>query len=495
MTDLEKLSIGLDAYTVNGADEMSSTDLQELQKALEAGAITGRETADLTTASGAPLKVESLENTLKIITFKESDIVFWKTIPKLPAYNTVEEYNQLVSYGTDRGGFTNEGELPEEEDSTYVRRAQLVKFMGVTKSVTHAMQLVNTHIGNIIQREVTNGTLWLLRKVDTALTSANSGIVPQEFNGLYKQHFDGFGGTLADYHASEVIVDLRGKRLNEGAIEDAALGIIENFGYGDLLMAPPVVLSDFVKEFHESKLIQPNTAQVTGGVMGQVVKQFASQFGMIELGWDRFMKAPAPRKISSGATHAKAPNAVTPDGVTPQAVVTDTTSKFLSDYAGDYWFAVAAVNRYGESDLVALSANKLSVAATEAANLKFADGGGTYPATGYVIYRTEKNPTAAQSATYFYPVVFLSTAELASGYDGGAASIVRDKNRTIAGTNSALLIENSIEIYSFKQLAPLMKMDLAILSPAIRFMILLYGTPQLYAPKKMVKFTNIGRSA
>ena len=40
-----------------------------------------------------------------------------------------------------------------------------------------------------------------------------------------------------------------------------------------------------------------------------------------------------------------------------------------------------------------------------------------------------------------------------------------------------------------------MKMDLAILSPAYRFMVLLYGTPFLYAPKKMVRLINIGRAS
>jgi hypothetical protein len=47
-------------------------------------------------------------------------------------------------------------------------------------------------------------------------------------------------------------------------------------------------------------------------------------------------------------------------------------------------------------------------------------------------------------------------------------------------------------IASFKQLAPMMKMDLAVLGPAIRWMILLYGTFVLYQPKKWAKIINIG---
>jgi hypothetical protein len=39
----------------------------------------------------------------------------------------------------------------------------------------------------------------------------------------------------------------------------------------------------------------------------------------------------------------------------------------------------------------------------------------------------------------------------------------------------------------------MMKMDLAVLSPAYRWMILLYGTPILFAPKKWIRMINIGR--
>src|ERR1051325_2981465 len=83
----------------------SAQDLDDLNKALSAGSTTGRDTTNLTTASGAPLKVESLEKTLKILTYNSQDVTFWKNIPRSPAFNTVEEYNQLTSYGVNRGGF------------------------------------------------------------------------------------------------------------------------------------------------------------------------------------------------------------------------------------------------------------------------------------------------------------------------------------------------------------------------------------------------------
>jgi|SRR5690554_3614877 len=461
----------------------------ELSKALEAGSITGRETTGMTTASGAPLKVESLEKSLKVITFTESDIKMWKRIPKSPAFNTVEEYLQLDSYGADRGGFNNEGELPEEEDSTYIRKAELVKFLGVTKSVTHPMTLVKNHIGNAVQRETTNGIQWILRKANKGLFSSNSDIVTQEWNGLYTQHHKNGGyATLDAYQKNNsLVIDMRGKRLTEGAIENGALEIIRNYGHANLLIGPPSVLSNFVANFHDKKLISPNSPQVTAGVMGQAVNRFASQFGEIELDYDIFATKGHPKLVSAGATSNKAPSA--PTSVSGTAS-TNVLSQFTTADAGDYIYAVAAKNRYGESALTQITAGAITVAAGETVDLEFTNSGGSYPATGFVIYRSKVDDTSATAN--LFPLIEISVEQLAQGYDGLAAGHVADNNRWLPETEEAMLLQNDSQIYEFKQLAPLMKMPLAQLSPAQRFMVLLYGTPILYQPKKMVRFINIG---
>jgi hypothetical protein len=492
MIQLSNYQLGLtDQVTFGG--QTTAEELDNLNKALSAGSITGRETTNLTTASGSPLKVESLEKTLKTLTFSEQDVKFWKQIPKAPAFNTVEEYNQLTSYGQDRGGFYSEGETPAFEDSTYVRRAQLVKYLGVTKSVTHPMTLVNTMIGSAIDQEARNGTMWILRKLDRALFTGNSANVPEEFNGLFTQHAqnDAFL-TLNDYFNSEVVVDCRGLALTEANIEDAANGIIQNFGIGTQLYAPPKVLSDFVKNFYGNKFIQPNTAGLTAGVMGQAVKSFESQFGNIGLNHDIFMNQSPSKTNTSAATSANAPGAPTADGTTPAAAVaSDASGKFDAGAfgSGNYIYAVSGVNKYGESALTVLGA-VTTIVTGGAADLKFTSGGGTFPATSYTIYRSQKGAASAGAAT-FYPLFTISTAQVTAGYDGAAAGLVRDRNRFIGNTNQAMLIQESQEILCFKQLAPLMKMDLAITGPAFNFMVLMYGTPFLYAPKKMVRFINI----
>jgi hypothetical protein len=494
---MERLSINLSDYGYAQNQDglhmgmVGMENVAALNKALEAEQITGRDTTNLTNASGAPLKVESLEKTLKHLTFRESDIRLWKDLPKKPAYNTVEEYNQQTSYGQNRGGWNREGELPEEEDSIFVRRAQLVKYLGVTKSVTHQMTLVNTMVGSVMERTIKDGTMWILRTLNQGLYFGNEKIVPEQFNGFLAQQMQSDAwGSYDEYMSSEHVVDLRGHVLTEDAIETAANSIVENYGLGTQIYGAPAVLSNFVKNFYGNKFIQPNTAALSAGVMGQKVVAFDSQFGQIGLNHDVFFKKLPSKTSSSAATSAKAPATPTWDGTTPIAIVSNAAgSKFKTGDAGNVYYAVSAINRYGESALAIYSTAPAAIVANCAVDLKFADGSGTYATTAYRIYRTKVGGSASGE---FYPLFEVSVAELTAGYNGASAGLVRDKNHFLPDCEQAMLVQFDNEVVEFAQLAPLMKMDLAVLSPAFRFMILLYGTPFLYAPKKMVRFVNIG---
>lgn len=496
---MENLSINLSDYGYAAQQDgfhsgmQSSESVDQLNKALSAEQITGRETTNLTDASGSPLKVESLEKTLKHITFRESDIRLWKNLPKKAAYNTVEEYNQQTSYGANRGGWNREGELPEEEDSIFVRRAQLVKYLGVTKSVTHQMTLVNTMIGSVMERTIKDGTLWILRTLNQGLYFGNEKHVPEQFNGfLAQQQQSDAWASYADYMDSEMIVDCRGYALTEEAIEDASNSIVENYGLGNQIYGPPAVLSSFVKNFYGNKFIVPNTPSLSDGIMGQRVQAFDSQFGQIGLNHDIFFKKLPAKGASSEANSTKAATKPVLDETTPTKVETDISgSKFQSVDAGNVYYAVSAVNRFGESDL-SISTTAVAAVANGAVDLKFTDGGGINKATSYRIYRTKVGGSATG---LFYPLFDISLDDLSRGYDGANAGSVRDMNRFLPDTDQSALFQFDNEVIEFAQLAPLMKMDLAVLSPAFRFMVLLYGTPFLYAPKKMVRFINIGKAA
>lgn len=487
---MDRLSINLADYSNSGNGYGVSTqeNVDALNKALQAGQITGRDTADSFDASGSPLKVESLEKTLKHLTFRESDITFWKDIPKKPAYNTVVEFNQQVSYGQDRGGFYNEGELPDEEDSVYVRRAQFTKYLGVTKSVTHQMTLVNTMVGNQIQKAIKDGTLWILRKLDQSLFFGNDKLVSLEFNGfLAQQEFSDSWADRNSYWNSEHVIDMRGKSLSEEAIESAANVIVENFGLATQLYGAPSILSGFVKQFYGNKFIMPNTQALNNGVMGQRVQQFESQFGPIGLRQDIFFKKKPAKDGKSPATADKAPQKPTVTATAVEAVVAN--SKWATEDAGNVYYAVSAFNSKGESQLTIVE-TPVAVVANGAADIKItAAVGDSHPATAYRIYRTV---AGGDKTGPFYPIMDVSLDDVTRGLDGATAGNVRDLNRFLPNCDQAMVMQFDDEVLEFAQLAPLMKMDLAMLAPAYRFMVLLYGTPLLYAPKKMVRIINIG---
>jgi len=124
--------IGWDHYDgVQGFGSGSMKDVGDLAKALRAGA----DIANPGAASGVgfPLRIESLERTMKLTTFRAQDIVFWKDVPKAAATQTIEEFNRLTSYGDEEGIFIGEGDLPREDDSTYERAYTVIKFLGTTR--------------------------------------------------------------------------------------------------------------------------------------------------------------------------------------------------------------------------------------------------------------------------------------------------------------------------------------------------------------------------
>lgn len=469
----------------------------ELQKAMQAGNITGRDTDGLPLTQ-EPLKAESLERTLKLLEFRIQDIKLWNALPKLTAYNTVEEFLQLSSYGTQRGGFYDEGELSDVEDSTYIRRSELVKYMQVTGEVTMQAQMVRSFI-DAMRKETENKMMWILRLANKSLTKADSDIIPQEFNSLYKQHASiGAGGeflyaTFEEYYNSNTLIDLRGASLKQENVEDGAVTVDDNFGSANTIFAPTTVISALAQDYYADQRILMN-GNGFKGTIGTVPKAISTTLGDINLMSDKFMKADAAKTSANPATSTKAPAAPTVSAV---AVAADTLSKYNTGNPtteiGDCFYAVSAINRYGESNL-AIDSTVITLAPAFGVDLTFVAGAGAYQPTGYVIYRTKLTAQGTPAGLTFYPVFKVSAAQLAAGFNGGSAGDIRDLGYYLPDTEQCFITQMDEEVMSFKQLAPISKLDLAVLSMSRRFITFLFGTPQLYAPKKKIRYINVSKT-
>lgn len=467
------------------------TNEAELLKAMQAGQITGRDTTGLSLTQ-EPLKVESLENTIRLLESRTQDIKLFNAIPKLVAHNTVEEYLQLASYGSQVGGFYGEGALSDVQDSTYIRRAEKVKYIQVTGEVTLQAQMVKSFVDAYTQ-EVKNKAMWVMRKANSALTKGDSNVIPDEFNSLYKQHAavgatsDFLYSTFEAYYNSGVVIDKRGKSLTQGDVEDGAVRVDANFGNVDTLFAPTAVLSALTKDYYEvQRIMQGGNATRMG--TGQV-KAISTTLGDVNIATDKFMAKNPPKRLATPADSTKAPTAPASLAV---AVAADTLSKYVVAEAGNCLYAVSAINNFGESAITVYN-TPVAISAGNASDLTITAGNGAIAGTGYVIYRTKIGQTTAATADFF-PIFKVSNADVAAGFNGGAAGVVRDRGYFLPDTEEAFVVEMSDEVLSLKQLAPLSKLDLAVISMSRRFISFMFATPILYTPKKVVRYINVSRT-
>jgi hypothetical protein len=457
----------------DGFGRATMDDVRQLRKALNAGdAITSADANAAGTESGFALRVESLERTLKNTTYRMEHIKLWKSIPKIAAFNTVEEYNQITEYGAGaQGAFMAEGALPSETDASYDRKYAVVKFLGTTRIVSHVMSLVKPAHGNVIAQETVAGTMYLLRQLEKSLFTGDSSIDELEF--------DGFDKLITDGAPADHIIDLRGAPLSEDNLIDAAL-TVQNapaFGIPTDLYINPAVKSDLVKSFFPKA--RYDLTQKRDGMIGLDIDGFTSPAGDVRFNSDVFIDdggvAPA---ADAGATAPGAPTwTIQPNmGVGAAALWAVGTGDHDQ---GDYYWAVSACNSGGSA--AAVESNQLTVNSANEVEMEVTRGTGT--TTYYKLYRTLRGGASGTSR-------FIKRVASA-----GAATPIVDDNTRLPRTTSGYLFQQDASNMSFAQLAPMVKVPLATINSSIRWMQLIYGTPKLYTPRHNVIFRNIGRTA
>jgi hypothetical protein len=442
---------------LQGFGTSTMQQVQDLQKALTAG------TQNPPTSGGNALRVESLEESLKVLTYTDRHLKLWPKIFKSPAYSTVEEYNQLEKYGNDDyGAFLREGELPVGNDSTYTRRTQLIKFMGTTREITHPATLVHPAHGDLIALENQNGILWLLRQVEKFLFSGNSDLAAsgegEQWDGLDK---------LIDTDSK---LDLEGAPTQEGDYEEVTNLLAENFAFPTDCFLGFRPMSDLVKTLYPRHRVE--LPADPSGRIGQSVNSITTQAGLLAFQPNVFLTRPALSSASS-----RGPSSMLPDvPVLSVAAATGTAGQFDKSQGADdakYAYRVSASNRFGES---ACTAGVLSgsltgpnaalgqgfpVTVTNAASI-------TNPPEFINIYRTLALPssTAAAPSTDASYSLIEKVKVLTQAAGAVCVSSRADNNITMPFTEVAYVGELSPQVISFRQLAPLMKIDLAVLAPS-----------------------------
>lgn len=487
--------VGLQHYEnlgLNGFGTSSMEEMNELQKALSAG----YEANPALMTGGSALRVESLEESLKILTYTDRHIRFWRDVPKTPAYSTVEEYNQQESYGNDFfGAFVREGELPLANDSVYRRRTALVKFIGTTREITHPATLIHPAHGDLIAKENESGILWLLRQIEIALFHGSSTLAAMGGEG---EQWDGMDNLIA----GDMFVDLEGAPPQEGDFEEISNLLALNYAYPTDCYMGYTPLSDLVKTMYPRHRI--NLPPPTDGQIGQAINSIVTQAGVLRLNAARFLERPptAPDAARGPATHVPTP----PASITPTSAAGNGVGEFDKSQGAldaQYAYVVTAANRFGESSptaptLVSAAITAAQAAAGQEVQLRVQNAASVAsPPEYFNVYRTVALDSTAAAPTNMsaYSLIMQIPAESQAnnGLTPVTAGTIADINRVMPFTEQLYVGELDQAVLTFRQLAPLMKLDLAVLAPAYRWMILLYGVLILFAPRKWARMINIGR--
>jgi hypothetical protein len=443
------------------------------------------------TSGADALRMESLENTLHVVTYSLKNIKLWPDIPKKPAFSTVESYDQLTSYGDGAGIFNAGGQLPLTQDSTYLRKIQQVKFTGIVGEVTHPTTLVNTPFGDLIGLETQNKAIRLVQGIETALFNGRSDINALEWDGLYKQLLDGVYGTTSTpvfdpwnnppvQPNNSVVVDLRGGSLTEDLVEYGANHILEAYDEPTDMYLTTRARSDLTKQMYPRERIALPVPTDSGKV-GYAVKMIETSAGDVKLNSDVFLRPGylGVKTAPAAATSTQAPTAPT---AVSTAAASDGSGQsiFSSADAATYIYTVTAINQYGES--TGFTTGGVAVTAGQKVTLTITDGGGTYPSTGYKIYRTAVGAPASQG-----PIVLTTLPRTTLAGTG----VFVDYNFYLPGCSRAYLIPKNDRFFAFKQLCPMVRIPLATIAISVRWAQMLYGTPCVYAPQRGIVYINV----
>ncbi len=475
---------------LQGLDQglVSQADIENLNKAITAGYGGAGKPTDLT--YGGVLQAESLEATLKSVTFDMKNLKMWPAISVDKAYNLFEQYNRLISYGSDSAPYIGEGGAPIEEDSTYVRDGQKIVFFGTRRKVSHQMTLVRTTVGDIVAQQAKEGTMHLLKNVEREmywghahflgqLDGSNSGSpadLPTNsiaMSGLLQQLKKGDSDVLqrsGDFEgygdAQSIAQDLGGNVIAQDDIERLAVIALENFGSPSELHIEPAALSAFVKQFYPQFRSAPGLSSQT---VGYDVSKMTTTAGTVDFKPNLFLRPRAGARALSVSALAPQPGSF--------AVASAAAGTGSALAAGTYQIKVTLVNDAGESIPVQGAA-------------------ATIASAGQNIDITVSNMPAGVKYMKVYlsaPGGAVGTEKFAGNFANKGNGTYRLAGRKQAGLGEAFLLDMSAECMKFKQLAPLSKINFAIVTTALEFAIVMYGALFVYTPRFNCLFENVGK--
>ena len=453
-------------YTMKQADKAS----EEASKALapDAGAGTVGYNVNPNDMNGftTPLRIESLDDQVKQLTFGTEQFVFFNQISKRPARSSVEQYVTYDRHGEIGHSMASaEGGISKITSQSYGRHTINMKYLTTARQVTVQAGMANA-ITDPLQAATQDAVVSLASEIEWMSFYGDKDL--HDANNTEGLEFDGLNKLIDDAN----VLDLRGKVLAEEDLNNAAVMISKAYGYPTDAFLPMGAKSRLISSLLERQRV----FQTAGGqnlTLGFNAPQFQSIAGMINLNGSNLMEN---YNILDEADPFVA-------GIKPAVTATvDAGTKagnFSKAEIGALEYRVVAVANDTHSEAVAPEPAVIA-AGTDQVKLDITIPTNFESPIEFIrVYRKSE-------AGLFYEIGKISAHEA----KGGKVSFV-DDNSVIPGTVDAYVGQMTPDVIALYEWLPITRFALATLTAAYTWSFLWFGALALFAPRKWVHIKNI----
>lgn len=464
----------------------ASSQNEELNKALEAGYGTDAAAYE----QGRALQREDLEATLvSVLDVKQADLKVFHKLHKQPVSSTVHQVNRQTSVGDDEFLFVSEGEKATEDDPRFERKIWETKYMSSKWQVSHPMTLTN-NAENPINAEKVAAVMRVSKGTERTIFHGDSSVSPKQYDGFLKILKDSANSDKEE-RLKATRMDIRGLQIGQKSTElkiDAGEALFDEIAErvynkgGDLAEAyfPPVLARQFKEMYSDRLRFTTKDSQFTMDKLPNIVTAVNSTIKITDdCGADKMYKVKG--EIVAAGDSTKRPFA--PASITGVAAAS-TDSEFSTGFAGDYVYAVHAINAYGISAAKPIG-SAVTVAAGEKVTLTITPNSDGPAPTGYIITRSNAGGSKLMEMVRVP----------AKGTD--QTVVFLDLNKELPGTASIVLLTPSTDEMkpnaSFGQLMGMSNFNLPTDSSlAHRGVVALYGMLEVRAPEYCAIIDNVG---
>ncbi len=457
----------------SGPVPFEAYDPQLLEKAL----LTNYGTDVATYTGGSALRVQSLDRLLFDTIWQDPHVKAFKLLKSTPTYSTVDEWVERSAYGPPWGAVAGEADNPPAATADLTRRVGFVKFYRTYREVSHPSTVVRNIISAIAEEEEA-GSLFLAGCLERDVFFGDSNVIPEQFDGLLP-HILANGNPNA-------ILDCAGQPLNNREmLISLAATIGSRAGIPTHLFVDPYSQADLDRTMMDSeRFVIPARSGEGTYTVDLGIGAIQTSFGRMNIVHDIFL-APergwftetepldrAPSSSRGGDTNNPAPAA--PTTVTPVAAGSGGNIP-----AGDYYYKVSSINKNGES--AATASASVTVTAGQKVTVTIASSDANI--TGFRVYRSAKDAANADDCRFLYHCKRT-----------GASVEFIDDGYWVPGTTCAFVWDTrpgADQAVDWRQLLPAMKMELAIVKPAVPWLQMIYGYLRVRAPFRLGLIRNI----